>query len=180
VASASSASSRRSPERRWAGVVRIPRGGDQLGGQAGSAARLSSLKRRHSNDKQVTTMFVALRRRPTEATGNPLMAAVRPLGPRVRSAMLAAARDEELERRSWTRCPLSRAGAILGGLVGDERSVMEVLGLTGSQARGFLAVWDRLPGSHRGCTALLREAIEELDYRADTPSVGEGAAGASP
>jgi hypothetical protein len=99
--------------------------------------------------------------------------ALRLLGPGARAAMFAASLDGPLKRRSWDGCPLSRAGKVLGELVGDECSASQALGLSPGQVRSFLSAWDRLPGSNRSCTKLLRRTIAALDgYPLDSRNAG--------
>jgi hypothetical protein len=105
-----------------------------------------------------------------------LLAVLRPIGPRVRSAMLAAAMDGPLERRSWKGCPLNRAAQVLGEVVADQRSAVDVLALSSETVRQFVWVWDRLEGNPESCTARLRQAITALDFvPGGGPAQGNGA-----
>jgi len=92
---------------------------------------------------------------------NPLVPVVRQIPARGRRALYAAANAGLLRRGSWEGCALNRAGATVGLDVRSRGEAAHALDTTPEIARQFVEVWDRLWGSNRRCTQMLREAIEE-------------------
>jgi hypothetical protein len=96
-----------------------------------------------------------------ESRRNPLVPVVRQLPPRGRRALYAAANAGLLRRGSWDGCALNRAGAAVGLDVRSRGEAAYAFDTTPEIVRQFVEVWDRLWGSNRRCTQMLREAIEE-------------------
>ena len=91
---------------------------------------------------------------------NPLVPVVRQFPARGRRALYAAANAGLLRRGSWEGCALNRAGATVGLTVRSRGEAAYAFDTTPEIARQFVEVWDRLWGSNRRCTQMLREAIE--------------------
>lgn len=102
------------------------------------------------------------RRATPEPARNPLVPVVRPLPARGRRALYAAANAGLLRRGTWNGCALNRAGIAAGVPVRSRGEVALAFGTTPEAARRFIEVWDRLWGSDRHCTQLLREALEHV------------------
>lgn len=96
-----------------------------------------------------------------ESRRNPLVPVVRQFPPRGRRALYAAANAGLLRRGSWEGCALNRAGVALGMPVRSRGEAAYAFDVTPEIARQFVEAWDRLWGSNRRCTQMLREAIEE-------------------
>ncbi|MDQ3943710.1 MAG: hypothetical protein M3357_00855 [Actinomycetota bacterium] len=88
-----------------------------------------------------------------------------------RRALYAAANAGSLRRGSWEGCALNRAGAAVGLNVRSRGEAAYAFGITPETARQFVEVWDRLWGSNRRCTQMLREAIEQAGLFEDEPSL---------
>jgi hypothetical protein len=93
---------------------------------------------------------------------NPLVPVVRPLPGRGRRALYAAANAGMLRRGTWDGCAFNRAGTVIGLPVRSRGEAAYVFGTTPEAVRQFVEVWDRLWGSNRRCTQLLREALEHV------------------
>src|SRR5436189_1996876 len=93
---------------------------------------------------------------------NPLVPVVRPLSPKGKQALYAAANSGALKRRTWDGCAFNQAGNLLGESVQSRRRAAQVFDTTPAVVSHFISVWDQLPGSNEGCTQLLRDAIEEV------------------
>ena len=93
---------------------------------------------------------------------NPLVPVVRQFPAHGRRALYAAANAGLLRRGSWDGCALNRAGAGLGLAVRSRGEAAHAFDTTPEVARQFVEVWDRLWGSNRRCTQMLRDAIEEV------------------
>ncbi|MGH9040392.1 MAG: hypothetical protein ACRDZ3_09180 [Acidimicrobiia bacterium] len=78
-----------------------------------------------------------------------------------RRALYAAANSGLLRRGSWEGCALNRAGAAVGLPVRSRGEAAYAFDTTPEIARQFVEVWDRLWGSNRRCTQMLRDAIEQ-------------------
>ncbi|MGH8990698.1 MAG: hypothetical protein ACRDZ7_04135 [Acidimicrobiia bacterium] len=89
------------------------------------------------------------------------MPVVRQFPPGGRRALYAAANAGLLRRGSWEGCALNRAGAAVGVPVRSRGEAAYAFDTTPDIARQFVEVWDRLWGSNRRCTQMLRDAIEE-------------------
>jgi hypothetical protein len=100
------------------------------------------------------------RRTIPEPGRNPLVPVVQALPARGRRALYAAANGGQLRRGTWNGCAFNRAGDVLGTPVRSRGEAALALGTTPDVIRRFLEVWDRLWGSNRYCTALLRDALE--------------------
>ncbi len=100
------------------------------------------------------------RRTIPEPGRNPLVPVVQALPARGRRALYAAANGGQLRRGTWNGCAFNRAGDVLGTPVRSRGEAALALGTTPDAIRRFLEVWDRLWGSNRYCTALLRDALE--------------------
>ena len=93
---------------------------------------------------------------------NPLVPVLRPLSPRGKQALYAAANSGALKRRTWDGCAFNQAGNLLGESVQSRRRAAQVFDTTPAVVSHFISVWDQLPGSNEGCTQILRDAIEEV------------------
>ena len=93
---------------------------------------------------------------------NPLVPVVRPLSPKGKQALYAAANSGALKRRTWDGCAFNQAGNLLGESVQSRRRAAQVFDTTPAVVSRFISVWDQLPGSNEGCTQLLRDAIQEV------------------
>ena len=102
---------------------------------------------------------------------NPLVPVVRQFPPRGRRALYAAANAGLLRRGSWDGCALNRAGAAMGVPVRSRGEAAFAFDTTPEVARQFVEVWDRLWGSNRRCTQLLRDAIEQAGLFDDESSL---------
>jgi hypothetical protein len=102
---------------------------------------------------------------------NPLVPVVRQFPARGRRALYAAANAGHLRRGSWEGCALNRAGAAVGLDVRSRGEAAYAFHTTPEIARQFVEVWDRLWGSNRRCTQLLREAIEQAGLFEDDASL---------
>jgi hypothetical protein len=115
------------------------------------------------------------RRTIPEPGRNPLVPVVQALPARGRRALYAAANGGQLRRGTWNGCAFNRAGDMLGTSVRSRGEAALALGTTPDVIRRFLEVWDRLWGSNRYCTALLRDALEHAglfdEDDADTPEL---------
>ena len=100
------------------------------------------------------------RRTMPEPGRNPLVPVVQALPARGRRALYAAANGGQLRRGTWNGCAFNRAGDMLGTPVRSRGEAALALGTTPDVIRRFLEVWDRLWGSNRYCTAMLRDALE--------------------
>ena len=113
------------------------------------------------------------RRTIPEPGRNPLVPVVQALPARGRRALYAAANGGQLRRGTWNGCAFNRAGDVLGTPVRSRGEAALALGTTPDVIRRFLEVWDRLWGSNRYCTALLRDALEHAglfdENDVDTP-----------
>ena len=98
---------------------------------------------------------------------NPLVPVVRPFPASGRRALYAAANSGLLRRGSWNGCALNRAGVEVGLPVRSRGEAAYALGASPDAVRGFLEVWDRLWGSNRRCTQLLRDALEHVGLFAE-------------
>jgi hypothetical protein len=96
----------------------------------------------------------------TGMRNNPLVDVVRSFPAPARHALQAAATSGPLHRGTWHGCPLNRAGAELGVPVRSRGEAAYVLGVSPELARSFVEVWDRLWGSNRRRSKLLRDALE--------------------
>lgn len=92
---------------------------------------------------------------------NPLVPVVRQFPAQGRRALYAAANSGLLRRGSWEGCALNRAGAAVGLPVRSRGEAAYAFDTTPEIARQFVEVWDRLWGSNRRCTQMLRDAIEQ-------------------
>jgi hypothetical protein len=92
---------------------------------------------------------------------NPLIEVVRAFPAPARRALYAAARSGTLHRGTWQGCPLNRAGHELGAPIRSRGEAAYVLGVSPEVARRFVETWDRLWGSSRRRTKLLRGALEQ-------------------
>lgn len=98
------------------------------------------------------------------APSNPLSQVVADLGSGTRQAILAAAAEGPLRRRTWDGCPFNRAGAQLGQTVCTREDVVRVFGLSSATVDRFLRIWDSFSfRDDASCTALLIAAIEQLE-----------------
>ena len=115
------------------------------------------------------------RRTIPEPGRNPLVPVVQALPARGRRALYAAANGGQLRRGTWNGCAFNRAGDVLGTPVRSRGEAALALGTTPDVIRRFLEVWDRLWGSNRYCTALLRDALEHAglfdEDDVDTPEL---------
>jgi hypothetical protein len=112
-------------------------------------------------EKRVLRPGMAMwRRTMPEPGGNPLVPVVQALPARGRRALYAAANSGRLRRGTWDGCAFNRAGDVLGTPVRRWDEAAVALGTTRDVIRWFLEVWDRLCGSNRYCTAMLRDALE--------------------
>jgi hypothetical protein len=102
---------------------------------------------------------------------NPLVDVVRSFPAPARQALHAAATSGPLHRGTWHGCPLNRAGAELGVPVRSRGEAAYVLGVTPEMARSFVEVWDRLWGSNRRRSKLLRDALERAARPVDDAPV---------
>lgn len=93
---------------------------------------------------------------------NPLVEVVRPLPAKGRRALYAAANGGQLRRGTWDGCAFNRAGDVVGVPVHSRGEAAHAFGTTPEAIRQFVDVWDRLWGSNRRCTQLLREALEHV------------------
>jgi len=93
---------------------------------------------------------------------NSLVPVVRPLSPKGKQALYAAANSGALKRRTWDGCAFNQAGNLLGESVQSRRRAAQVFDTTPAVVSHFISVWDQLPGSNEACTQLLRDAIEEV------------------
>lgn len=108
---------------------------------------------------------------------NPLVPVVRQFPAQGRRALYAAANSGLLRRGSWEGCALNRAGAAVGRPVRSRGEAAYAFDTTPEIARQFVEVWDRLWGSNRRCTQMLRDAIEQaglFDEEAGLPSEPQG------
>lgn len=101
-----------------------------------------------------------MRKMTRDSRRNPLVPVVRQFPPQGRRALYAAANAGLLRRGSWDGCALNRAGATVGLDVRSRGEAARAFETTPEVARQFVEVWDRLWGSNRRCTQMLREAIE--------------------
>jgi hypothetical protein len=111
----------------------------------------------------------------TGMRNNPLDDVVADFPAPARAALYAAASSGGLRRGTWQGCPLNRAGLELGIPVRSRGEAAYALGVTPEIARSFVEVWDRLWGSTRHRSKLLRDALERVPARAPeaaTPSDG--------
>ncbi len=99
-----------------------------------------------------------------DARRNPLVPVVRQFPARGRRALYAAANAGLLRRGSWDGCALNRAGTAVGLEVRSRGEAAYALDTTPEVARQFVEVWDRLWGSNRRCTQMLRDAIEHAGF----------------
>lgn len=102
----------------------------------------------------------------TETVSNPLVGVIRPLNPKSKCAMFAAARAGTIARRTWDGCAWNAAGRE-EGLTGeknitDSLAASKAFGVDATLVDRFISVWDGLAGSDEYCTRLLIEAIEEV------------------
>jgi hypothetical protein len=104
---------------------------------------------------------------------NPLVPVVRQFPARGRRALYAAANAGLLRRGSWEGCALNRAGAAVGVPVRSRGEAAYAFDTTPEIARQFVEVWDRLWGSNRRCTQMLRDAIEQAGLFEDEASLPE-------
>jgi hypothetical protein len=104
-------------------------------------------------------------------TNNPLVDVVRSFPAPARQALHAAATSGPLHRGTWHGCPLNRAGAELGVPVRSRGEAAYVLGVSPDLARSFVEVWDRLWGSSRRRSRLLRDALEYVARSADGATI---------
>jgi hypothetical protein len=102
---------------------------------------------------------------------NPLVDVIRDFPAPARRALAAAAAARPLRRGTWDGCPLNRAGAELGIPVHSRGAAAYALGVSPETARRFVQVWDRLWGSSRRRSKLLRQAIARVGDGADEQSV---------
>jgi hypothetical protein len=102
---------------------------------------------------------------------NPLVPVVRQFPARGRRALYAAANAGLLRRGSWEGCALNRAGMTFGLDVRSRGEAAHAFDTTPEVARQFVEVWDRLWGSNRRCTQMLREAIEAAGLFDDEASL---------
>ena len=93
---------------------------------------------------------------------NPLVPVVRPLSPKGKQSLYAAANSGALKRRTWDGCAFNLAGNLLGESVQSRRRAAQVFDTMPTVVSHFISVWDQLPGSNEACTQLLRDAIEEV------------------
>lgn len=111
---------------------------------------------------------------------NPLVPVVRAFPAPGRRALYAAANTGMLRRGSWNGCALNQAGTAVGLPVRSRGEAAYALGASPDAVRRFVEVWDRLWGSNRRCTQLLREALEHVGLFAEdelTTSPEPGARG---
>lgn len=102
---------------------------------------------------------------------NPLVPVVRRFPAHGRRALYAAANAGLLRRGSWEGCALNRAGAEVGLNVRSRGEAAYAFDTTPEVARQFVEVWDRLWGSNRRCTQMLRDAIEDAGLFDDEASL---------
>ena len=115
------------------------------------------------------------------AERNPLVEVVRPLPAHGRRALYAAANTGQLRRGSWDGCAFNRAGDAIGLAVRSRGEAAHAFGTTTEVIRQFVDVWDRLWGSNRRCTQLLRDALEHVGlFDDDEYATYDSAASASP
>ncbi len=112
-----------------------------------------------------------MQNRTRDSRRNPLVPVVRQFPAHGRRALYAAANAGSLRRGSWEGCALNRAGAAVGLNVRSRGEAAYAFGITPETARQFVEVWDRLWGSNRRCTQMLREAIEQAGLFEDEPSL---------
>jgi hypothetical protein len=103
-------------------------------------------------------MTIKFRRIP-EPERNPLVPVVRPLSPSARQALLQAANHGVLRRGSWQGCAFNIAGAEVGTPVRSRGEAACVFSTSPDDVRRFIEVWDKIWGSNRYCTDLLRSAL---------------------
>ncbi|MGH8997853.1 MAG: hypothetical protein ACRDY7_00495 [Acidimicrobiia bacterium] len=108
------------------------------------------------------------RRSIPEPARNPLVPSVALLSTSARRALYAAASGGVLRRGSWDGCALNLAGASVGLPVRSRGEAACAFDTSPEAVRQFIEVWDRLWGSNRYCTELLRDAVEYAGL------VGEG------
>ena len=108
---------------------------------------------------------------------NPLVEVVRPLPAKGRRALYAAANAGELRRGTWEGCAFNRAGDAVGLPVRSRGEAAYALGTSPEVVREFVDVWDRLWGSNRRCTMLLRDALEHVGLFDEDERGGGGPAG---
>ncbi|HYH49624.1 MAG TPA: hypothetical protein VEG38_08755 [Acidimicrobiia bacterium] len=84
-----------------------------------------------------------------------------------RQALYAAATSGTLRRGTWDGCPLNRAGEHLGVPVRSRGEAAYVLGVSPETARRFVEAWDRLWGSNRRRSKMLRDALVRVARSVD-------------
>jgi hypothetical protein len=108
---------------------------------------------------------------------NPLIDVIRAFPAPARQALYSAATSGELRRGTWDGCPLNRAGEQLGVPVRSRGEAAYVLGVSPETARRFVEAWDRLWGSNRRRSKILRDALVRV---AQTSAAGSGSTAAIP
>src|SRR4051812_14558784 len=103
---------------------------------------------------------------------NPLIDVVQPFPAPARAALYAAATSGPLQRGTWDGCPLNRAGAELGAPARSGGEAAYARGVTPDPARRFVEAWDRLWGSNRRRTRMLRVALEQAPRPPDVEPLG--------
>src|SRR5437588_7861931 len=83
---------------------------------------------------------------------NPLVPVIRPLGPKGKQALYAAANSGALNRRTWQGCAFNRAGELMGESVQSRRQAAQLFDTSPAIVSRFISVWDQLPGSNDRCT----------------------------
>ena len=97
-----------------------------------------------------------------EPERNPLVGVVQPIPAKGRRALYAAANAGLLRRGTWDGCAFNRAGLEIGIPIRSRGEAAHAFGTTPEAVRDFIEVWDRLWGSNRHCTQLLRDALEHV------------------
>lgn len=93
---------------------------------------------------------------------NPLVAVVKPLNPKSKCAMFAAARAGVIRRNTWNGCAWNAAGREEGQDITSVHAAASGFGVKATFVSRFIQEWDRLPGTNAECTQMLIDAIEEV------------------
>lgn len=107
----------------------------------------------------------------TPMRNNPLIDVIRAFPAPARQALYAAVTSGSLRRGTWDGCPLNRAGEQLGVPVRSRGEAAFVLGVSPETARRFVEAWDRLWGSNRRRSKMLRDALVRVARAVDEAPV---------
>lgn len=103
----------------------------------------------------------------TPMRNNPLIDVIRAFPAPARQALYSAATSGTLRRGTWDGCPLNRAGEQLGVPVRSRGEAAYVLGVSPDTARRFVEAWDRVWGSNRRRSKMLRDALVRVARSVD-------------